>query len=120
MKTFVIVLAMIGAGAAGAPPQSKPVPQAAPVISIERKAGWMLRLEQQRVLTDPSAGASLIQLAQDTNPGVRRRAMLALGRVGMVEGLPPLVAGHNALEDARYVQRVLDEVISARFSDPQS
>ena len=35
------------------------------------------------------------------------------------EELPPVEAGHNALADARYVQRVL-QMIGERFPDPQA
>jgi cyclophilin family peptidyl-prolyl cis-trans isomerase/HEAT repeat protein len=56
-------------------------------VSIDRKAGWILRLEQQRVLRDPAVeGADLVRLAADPDPGVRRRAVVAIGRVGMAEG----------------------------------
>jgi hypothetical protein len=41
-----------------------------------------LRLEQQRVLADPAAGADLSALIKDANVGVRRRTALALGRIG--------------------------------------
>ena len=86
-----------------------------PVIAPDRKAGWILRLEQQRTLRDPdvapvalpaadvaarvltpAAEAGLDHLALDPDPSVRRRAVLAMGRVGMVDSLPYLVA---ALED---------------------
>jgi HEAT repeat protein/cyclophilin family peptidyl-prolyl cis-trans isomerase len=48
-----------------------------------------------RVLT-PAAAAGLDHLALDPDPSVRRRATLAIGRIGMLDGLPYLVA---ALQD---------------------
>jgi len=79
--------------------------------------GWILRLEQQRALRDADAtpvaapaadvpsprtfssatAAGLDQLALDSDPSVRRRAVLAIGRIGMLDGLPYLV---SALQDS--------------------
>ena len=96
------VLSLWGCAAAPRPqvtaPASKPL--APEVVAIERKAGWILRLEQQRVLRDPAAGADLTTLAIDPDPGVRRRALLAIGRVGLPEASPIVVAAlSNAAED---------------------
>jgi len=53
---------------------------------------WILRLEDQRVLKDPdSPQADLIRLLQDAQARVRRRAALAVGRVGLTSGVAPLV-----------------------------
>src|SRR5262245_50540146 len=85
-----------------------PVVAPAPVIAPDRKAGWILRLEQQRALRDadvapmpppevdvvttrvlaPAAAAGLDHLALDPDPSVRRRAVLAIGRIGTIDGLP--------------------------------
>jgi HEAT repeat protein/cyclophilin family peptidyl-prolyl cis-trans isomerase len=79
--------------------------------------GWILRLEQQRTLGDaaavavtapvadevaprtfaPATSAGLDRLALDPDPSVRRRAVLAIGRIGMLDGLPYLV---SALQDS--------------------
>ena len=94
-----------------------------PVITPDRKMGWVIRLEQQRSLRDPdvaalavppvpaaapvepaaaaralvpATAAALDQLALDPDPTIRRRAVLAVGRIGAVEGLPVLV---SALRD---------------------
>ncbi len=91
---------------AAAPP---PPPLVAPDGPIDRKVAWVLRLEQKRQLQDPGtspapdislvgplfpAGApDLLALARDPDGGLRRRAMLAIGRVGMSEGLGALTAG---------------------------
>jgi cyclophilin family peptidyl-prolyl cis-trans isomerase/HEAT repeat protein len=84
-------------------------------VSLDRKVAWLLRLEQQRQLRDaavasaplrtdsagrlirkPATTADLAALAADTDPVVRRRAALAIGRVGLAEGEPVLAA---ALKD---------------------
>jgi cyclophilin family peptidyl-prolyl cis-trans isomerase/HEAT repeat protein len=53
---------------------------------------WILRLEDQRVLRDPDvAAADLIRLLNDGQARVRRRAALAVGRVGLSNGVAPLV-----------------------------
>ena len=83
-------LAVVLSGCATAPAPVAPAPPPpAPVVPIERKAGWIIRLEQQRMLADPAGGpvADLIALAGDAEPGVRRRAIQAIGRVGMTEGV---------------------------------
>ncbi len=106
-----VVLAVAAAACASAPvvPAAPPAPPA-PVFSLDQKVAWLLRLEQQRMLRDPgtSAGppaaaafqpagaADLGALVRDPDPAVRRRAALAIGRVGMTEGIPLLLA---ALQD---------------------
>jgi HEAT repeat protein/cyclophilin family peptidyl-prolyl cis-trans isomerase len=53
---------------------------------------WILRLEDQRALKDPeSPAADLIRLLTDGQARVRRRAALAVGRVGLPSGIAPLV-----------------------------
>jgi cyclophilin family peptidyl-prolyl cis-trans isomerase/HEAT repeat protein len=71
-----------------------------PVISIERKAAWILRLEQQRILQDAAAGADLVALTKDADAGVRRRSALALGRIGDVTAVPALIAALSDSEEA--------------------
>ena len=76
--------------------------------------GWILRLEDQRVLRDsapevapnppmaargqpppalaePQPPPDLVRLLSDEEARVRRRAALAIGRVALAEGVPPLV-----------------------------
>ncbi|HEX5071437.1 MAG TPA: HEAT repeat domain-containing protein [Vicinamibacterales bacterium] len=79
------------------PAPARPIAQQPVEIPIDRKAAWILRLEQQRVLADPAAGADLAALIKDVNVGVRRRTALALGRIGGPETLPLLIP---ALSDA--------------------
>jgi cyclophilin family peptidyl-prolyl cis-trans isomerase/HEAT repeat protein len=88
-------------------------PPAPPVISYEQKISWIVRLEDQRILRDPAAAAlpppvivpakkkglppppplatpDLPKLAADSDARVRRRAALAIGRVGLPEGVETL------------------------------
>jgi HEAT repeat protein/cyclophilin family peptidyl-prolyl cis-trans isomerase len=66
---------------------------AAPVLSLfEQKMSWILKLEDSRSLKDPSAeAADLLKLLADPEARVRRRAALAVGRVGLAAGVAPLV-----------------------------
>ena len=90
------------------------VPSAPP--TFDEKVTWILRLENQRVLRDaprmplvPEAvegdqpavpettmsrrpESDLVVLLSDPEPQLRRRAALALGRVGLPEGVAPLVS----------------------------
>ncbi len=85
-----------------------------PPPTFDEKVAWILRLENQRVLRDApqmpqvpdvaegdqpvtrEAAASLRQepdlvaLLSDPEPQLRRRAALALGRIGLPEGVAPL------------------------------
>src|SRR5688500_2873210 len=85
-------------------------PVATPTIGPAQKFEWILQMEDQRVLSLPQpapvAGAQprrrgapaappaptrdLAALATDPDAHVRHRAALAIGRVGLKEGLPPL------------------------------
>ena len=89
-----------------------PRPPAKPLVSVEDKVGWILRLEDRRVLRDepppvavapasprgrrPQVAAvapqlpDLVVLLADPEGRVRRRAALAIGRVGLAEGVQPL------------------------------
>ncbi|HLG57694.1 MAG TPA: HEAT repeat domain-containing protein [Vicinamibacterales bacterium] len=91
---------------------SVPVAPAVPVVTWEQKLGWMVRLEDQRILRDanpsppvvlrpattrepaivaPLPPSDLIRLLNDNEARVRRRAALAIGRVGLADGVDPLV-----------------------------
>jgi HEAT repeat protein/cyclophilin family peptidyl-prolyl cis-trans isomerase len=94
-------------GCATAPPA-----QLVPAITYEQKLGWILRLEDQRILRDPlpapadppvavrprrpatavspPLGPDLVRLASDPDARVRRRAALAIGRVRLDEGVSTL------------------------------
>ena len=116
LAVWVGLLAAAAGCASAAPP-------AAPVgpPPLQEKLGWILRLEDQRVLRDPDAPPreeipaaaetsfaaepptapppvalrpvpDLVDLLEDDAPRVRRRAALAIGRVGRSEGIAPLAA----------------------------
>jgi cyclophilin family peptidyl-prolyl cis-trans isomerase/HEAT repeat protein len=128
---FCLAVGLIVASAACAARQPTGAPPAAPPrrppATIDQKISWILRLEQQRIIRDPSVvtppttvgapaaapaggaaaatpqgpGKLIIQaatepdltdLARDTDPAIRRRAVLALGRVGLPAALPTLNA----------------------------
>lgn len=108
-RVLVSGLIVFTAGCASAPP---PAP-VAPTVTWEQKLSWIVRLEDTRTLRDPqpppppAAPArgrrpvvvppapqvpDLTVLLGDPEGRVRRRAALAIGRVGLPEGVPPLVA----------------------------
>ena len=97
------LLLVLGA-CATTPPPAPPAP-----VSFEQKLSSMIRLEDQRLLREPgsppapgagpdmpaaapAAPADLLALLGDTEPRVRRRAALAIGRVGLAEGVAALTA----------------------------
>jgi HEAT repeat protein/cyclophilin family peptidyl-prolyl cis-trans isomerase len=104
----ILLMGVLASGCASAPPP------AAPAISYEQKVAWIIRLEDQRILRDSApapppvpvapgkkkAGApppaaptpDLLKLVTDTDARLRRRAALAIGRVGLTEGIPALTA----------------------------
>jgi cyclophilin family peptidyl-prolyl cis-trans isomerase/HEAT repeat protein len=94
----------LSAGCASAPP----APPAAP-LTFGQKLAWILEMEDRRVLRlaaavqtpatpgpdgrlepDRPVAPDLAQLLGDASPRVRRRAALAVGRVGLVDGIEPL------------------------------
>ena len=114
-------LALLATGCASAPPKAP----AAPAITTDQKMSWILRLEDQRILRapepppaplpapDPKAKKpknpppppppaivpDLTKLIADTEPRIRRRAALAIGRVGLAEGaaaIQPLLTDADA------------------------
>jgi len=96
----LISLVVFGAAScASAPPPAPPPVAAVPTRSaFEQKMSWILRLEDTRMLRDPdNASADLLRLLSDGEARVRRRAALAIGRVGLSAGVVPLV---DVLKDA--------------------
>ena len=89
----VILAWIVSASACASAPAKPSLPAAgAAPPAFEQKMAWILRLEDQRVLKDPEqAPADLIRLLQDAQARVRRRAALAVGRVGLTSGVAPLV-----------------------------
>jgi cyclophilin family peptidyl-prolyl cis-trans isomerase len=111
---IAVTAALISGACASAPPAVAP---AAPVIAPDQKMSWILRLEDQRILRAPApppvvappvpqnqkkkskkpapppppvVTPDLTVLAADTEPRIRRRAALAIGRVGLPEGAAAL------------------------------
>lgn len=91
---------VLAVGCASAPPVIVSPPPAAPVYSLDQRVSWILRLEAQRWLADPAVpAADLRRLVTDADASVRRRAALAVGRVGEPDGvaaLTPLLADVEA------------------------
>lgn len=99
----VLSAALLAGGCASAP---RP---AAPVLTPEQKMAQIVRLEDQRILREapppapvpegrprrnvppPPPAPDLVPLLADQDPQIRRRAALAVGRVGLVEGVAPLL-----------------------------
>ena len=105
---------LLGAGACASAPPKAPAP---PAVNTDQKMGWILRLEDQRILRAPEPPPApapavpqkrpknapppppvvtpdLHALVGDADPRIRRRAALAVGRVGLPEGaaiLQPLL-----------------------------
>ena len=116
MRTPLAIAAalLVSACAAKAPPAPAPAKSAEPTFA--EKSSWILRLEDERALRDPAPPAApppspaakgekpaavaappppppdLVRLLSDTTtPRIRRQAALAIGRVGLREGVAPLV-----------------------------
>jgi cyclophilin family peptidyl-prolyl cis-trans isomerase/HEAT repeat protein len=99
------------------------VPIVSPVITWEEKLDWIVQLEYRRLIRDPNPldsvvlvpppsavsasvvlpnSSDLIQFLADDEARVRRRAALALGRVGHRDAVEPLVL---LLDDPRFQVR---------------
>jgi cyclophilin family peptidyl-prolyl cis-trans isomerase/HEAT repeat protein len=116
VRRLLLAAALLAGGCASAPP----APIKPPTIPFERKMTWMLQLEDRRILrvepppvaappVVPKKGTKVVvappapppidltNLLTDSEPRVRRRAALAIGRVGLPAGIQPLI---GALSDA--------------------
>jgi HEAT repeat protein/cyclophilin family peptidyl-prolyl cis-trans isomerase len=85
---------VFGAASCASAPPPPPAPvSSAPSLSIfEQKMSGMLKLEDTRTLRDAASdSADLLRLLADPEARIRRRAALAVGRVGLPAGVPPLV-----------------------------
>ena len=110
---FGVVIALVtGAwGCISGPASTVPPRIEPPRVTWEDKLTWMMRLEDQRIVRDPNPPApqvlvpatptepaivtppppsDLIRLLGDKEGRVRRRASLALGRVGLADAIAPL------------------------------
>jgi cyclophilin family peptidyl-prolyl cis-trans isomerase/HEAT repeat protein len=109
----LLFAASLAAACATAPPPAPPPPP--PSFTFEQKLGWIMHLEDTRVLRDPqpivvpAAPApvrgrqavqppapapiypDLLDLLGDADPRLRRRAAIAIGRVGLADGVEPLI-----------------------------
>ena len=109
---LLLALGTVVAGCGGGPRVDPVRPP-----TLADKLAWILRLEDQRLLRDPAppldaaaepaappallprrARPDLVELLADPSPRVRRRAALAIGRVGRPEGVDPLVASLGDVE----------------------
>ena len=132
LPVLISALVLVSCATTVVPPSQPEFAQPAPV-TYEQKLSWILQLEDQRILRDPSvvdselptiaslpvidaqdavansavsdvtvtppappAVADLQRLATDLSAAVRRRAVIAIGRVGLVDGVETLV---GALDD---------------------
>ena len=104
-----LITAALLASACKTAPAPAPGP---PAIPFEQKMAWILQLEDQRILRmeapppapvvvpkrgrapqvvpAPPPVGDLVALLHDADPRVRRRAALAIGRVGLLDGIAPL------------------------------
>src|ERR671919_2181578 len=108
-RLTTLCIAVVCASCASAPVVPS-VPEI-PVVTYEDKLSWIIRLEDQRILRDPNPPppvvllpatrtqpqivappppSDLIRLLNDAEARVRRRAALALGRVGLPDAIEPL------------------------------
>jgi cyclophilin family peptidyl-prolyl cis-trans isomerase/HEAT repeat protein len=116
-SVWLSVFAAVTAGCASAPPAAAPPPR----VPIEKKMAWLLQLEDRRILRldtpappppvaapvkgkagaapppSPAATPDLTLLITDAEARIRRRAALAIGRVGLSAGVQPLI---GTLSDA--------------------
>ena len=101
IKRAALALTVL-ASAAGCASAPKTPP--APPVTFSDKLSWILRLEDRRILRDPEVPppatapprrtaaptprphADLVELAADGDPRIRRRAVLAIGRIGLKDG----------------------------------
>jgi HEAT repeat protein/cyclophilin family peptidyl-prolyl cis-trans isomerase len=111
MRGISVAFLLIATAACASAPPPPPV-----VVPFETKMSWILRLEDQRILRDaaapiappvlPAPGKAsgkkvlvpppppppdLVRLLNDEEARIRRRSALAVGRVGLADGVPPLV-----------------------------
>jgi HEAT repeat protein/cyclophilin family peptidyl-prolyl cis-trans isomerase len=112
-RAIPIAMVALSAAACASAPAVKG-PQLPEPPSFEQKMTWMLRLEDQRLLRDntpvvapappppvkgqqppvvvpPPPPPDLTRLLTDSEARVRRRAALAIGRVGLADGIQPLL-----------------------------
>jgi cyclophilin family peptidyl-prolyl cis-trans isomerase/HEAT repeat protein len=123
LRLIALSLLLFASACASAPPAPNAATVKPPLITWEEKLGWILRLEDQRLIRDPNPPgqvvlvpatkgrpaivappppSDLLRLLNDEEARTRRRAALALGRVGLPEAIPAL---QQALGDAEFEVR---------------
>jgi len=142
LKTSAFIIAALSASCASAPTIAVPEPPssapAIPVVTWEEKLGWILRLEDQRLLRDPNTPppvilraatrtepqivappppSDLLRLFGDSEARVRRRAALAAGRIGLREAVEPLT---RMLADEEFEVRQMAAFALGLLADPSS
>jgi len=111
LKLFMVLVSLCGIGAAIGCARTPTV--VVPTLpTFDEKISWILRLEDQRLIRDVSDSTvsthaiddleglaqkvpmepDLVALLSDSEPQIRRRAALALGRLGLKEAVEPLIA----------------------------
>jgi cyclophilin family peptidyl-prolyl cis-trans isomerase/HEAT repeat protein len=138
LEHWALGLALVATACASAPPAPPAATVKVPVISWEEKLGWILRLEDQRILRDPNPPApvilapavqsrpaivappppsDLLRLLTDDEARTRRRAALAIGRVGLPEAVPAL---QQALSDPEFEVRQMAAFALGLIGDPSA
>jgi cyclophilin family peptidyl-prolyl cis-trans isomerase/HEAT repeat protein len=143
-RLMTVVFALLAASCASAPP-APAAPKTPSGPSFEQKMAWILRLEDQRVLHDPPLPPpppppppvkgqkaappppapppppDLTRLLSDSEGRVRRRAALAIGRVGLADGIAPLaqlLASDSEAEVRQVAAFALGLIGDSRAKDP--
>src|SRR4051812_16554374 len=128
---FLAALTLVVCASACAHPKpvvvaAPPPPPPPPRPSLEQKQLWIPRLEDRRILREevapeslpsPTFQADLLALLSDEDARLRRRAALAVGRVGLRDGVPPLI---TLLKDNDAEVRQMAAFALGLLGDPQA
>ena len=136
LKLFVLLVSLCGIGAAIGCARTPTV--VVPTLpTFDEKISWILRLEDQRLIRDTSDLTSsndaiedlealvqdvpmepdLVLLLSDSEPQIRRRAALALGRLGLQEAVEPLI---SSLKDPQVEVRQMSAFSLGLIGDIQA
>jgi cyclophilin family peptidyl-prolyl cis-trans isomerase/HEAT repeat protein len=138
IELWALGIALASGACASAPPSQPAAAVKPPVVTWEEKLGWILRLEDQRILRDPNPPApvilvpatagrpaivappppsDLLRLLTDDEARTRRRAALAIGRVGLKDAVPAL---QQALGDSEFEVRQMAAFALGLIGDPSA